>query len=1201
MVERIRRKSVAVEAQQPESEQSLLSTLGSIGLSALSKAGNLLDLPGSSVRDILAGENPFDQWLSPLSHGATGKSVSGREMLASNILTSRLFSPNKETGISGWLSDPVEGLQDVAGFAAEMALDPVAWITAGTSKAATAGSRAANAAADAAKAASVAGDVASVVRAADPLLVAGKAVKLPAKGLARKALRALVVPLDVLNAVDPGTRIGRVINDQIMATGFGRNAVERMATLGRKAVEKVGSSAPARLIKQQLSPLAMGRISQEMQSGAATHVAKEASVIRKSSQSVSVLIDRIGDVVGFRASEIDPLNDSARAGQFNSVVDDVVEAIETNSFDSLDGRLVGAAKQMKSAFEEMQVEATSLGLRRADLQDLFADFFPHEWTSELDSWLSQSTFSHGGGGAASNVAISQRANQTARSSLFRNAAGGRRTWNAVTSDKEILDLVGINTPASKAKAAEKIAERYGTQIDPRMPEITEGAYQNTVRLRDQSTGQFTDVPIGDLESTWNRLPSGFDLSTEVGRRGEFSSPILYQHPESGITAELVQSSTNRYQALVEWMSGKTAPLREGGGVFASNGLTSAQRRIYRDANTIGGLKALPDILAGAVASGRIGHQIENGMKLSDMFDSDFFSHVDRRVIYGSMIDSSPALEAMTSGMSEAKRHAFITSMKMDPALKDEFEGAASMVQYASGNFLEPLSAAMRGSTAMFKAGVLTHPAFHVRNLFSALFALGYNDMVSMESLATGLPSFFGRANEELLLLPQVRAHLDTFGMEHTAENASRAVHQMYATLKGHAGSLYIDPNLDTLSQAEKISTGYASLEHAFPGTGITSVRSAGKQLKEAVKGGTYNPFDIAGVPHVVMTKGKVEAGIKRGTARTRSDFKISRVNDLVGKNVDDLPRFVGFLDGMFKGKSATEAWDAVTKVQLDYNPKAFGPLENAVLKKVFPFYSFMRQQTSYMAKELLTNPNGGLGKILRAYRIAQPKNEYLPEHISEGVAFPIGGKAEDGTQNYLTGFGFMFEDPPKVLMSGGPQEFLRQLLARSNPLIKGPAEYALGRSSFQGGPLGGRDLADMDPVLGRLFTQVGLQAELPGGQAAPAFGSRGLEFFLSNSPASRLLSTPKTLLDSRKSILQRGMVTLTGMRISSVSDQQRQRGVRELTDAIAKESGARPFTTFHISKGLLEDVSGDPEKAKRLEVIKKLREIWAARAKAERA
>lgn len=91
-------------------------------LDLISGAGNLLDLPGSSVRDLLSGRNPFDQWTTPFS---SDNRASGRDML------SPILGANKETGMSGWLSDPMEGLKDIAGFGAEVVTDPLNLIPAG--------------------------------------------------------------------------------------------------------------------------------------------------------------------------------------------------------------------------------------------------------------------------------------------------------------------------------------------------------------------------------------------------------------------------------------------------------------------------------------------------------------------------------------------------------------------------------------------------------------------------------------------------------------------------------------------------------------------------------------------------------------------------------------------------------------------------------------------------------------------------------------------------------------------------------------------------------------------------------------------------------------------------------------------------------------------------------------------------------------
>lgn len=82
----------------------------------LAGAGNLLDLPGSSLRDILSGRNPFDQWATPFSDV---NRASGRDVLQP------FLGANEETGMSGWMDNPMEGFKDIAGFGAEMLLDPL--------------------------------------------------------------------------------------------------------------------------------------------------------------------------------------------------------------------------------------------------------------------------------------------------------------------------------------------------------------------------------------------------------------------------------------------------------------------------------------------------------------------------------------------------------------------------------------------------------------------------------------------------------------------------------------------------------------------------------------------------------------------------------------------------------------------------------------------------------------------------------------------------------------------------------------------------------------------------------------------------------------------------------------------------------------------------------------------------------------------
>lgn len=104
----------------PEQTTSLLGRVGGVGLSGLSATANVLDLPGSSVRDLigLAGGgsfekyNPFDQWVDPLGYEANENRVSGRDLLRGGGLIGK-----KDTW-GNW----------AGGTALEIATDPLMWL-----------------------------------------------------------------------------------------------------------------------------------------------------------------------------------------------------------------------------------------------------------------------------------------------------------------------------------------------------------------------------------------------------------------------------------------------------------------------------------------------------------------------------------------------------------------------------------------------------------------------------------------------------------------------------------------------------------------------------------------------------------------------------------------------------------------------------------------------------------------------------------------------------------------------------------------------------------------------------------------------------------------------------------------------------------------------------------------------------------------
>jgi hypothetical protein len=109
-----RRRKRRVDSFDEETEASLMQTLGRTALSGVAATGNLLDVPGSMARDVLAGQNPFDQLLDPF--GSENRTT-GRDLLRQTGMIS-----NQDTTGNWW-----------GGLAAEIALDPTTYLTLGGS------------------------------------------------------------------------------------------------------------------------------------------------------------------------------------------------------------------------------------------------------------------------------------------------------------------------------------------------------------------------------------------------------------------------------------------------------------------------------------------------------------------------------------------------------------------------------------------------------------------------------------------------------------------------------------------------------------------------------------------------------------------------------------------------------------------------------------------------------------------------------------------------------------------------------------------------------------------------------------------------------------------------------------------------------------------------------------------------------------
>ena len=231
-------------------------------------------------------------------------------------------------------------------------------------------------------------------------------------------------------------------------------------------------------------------------------------------------------------------------------------------------------------------------------------------------------------------------------------------------------------------------------------------------------------------------------------------------------------------------------------------------------------------------------------------------------------------------------------------------------------------------------------------------------------------------------------------------------------------------------------------------------------LKGVTEGATWKPWALGGIG-----------------GRTETQYLPAKIGGRTIEAIDDFGRGAAFYSQLRQGASFQEAARAAREAMYDYGNLT--KAERSVMRRVIPFYNFMRQNLPAQFEEIIKNPGGKLASTIKLTETLRNRQGYVPEQVGEGLAFPVGQRDETGRQQYLTHFGLPFEDAFRPFAPSA-KESMQQLLSETNPLIKGPMELATGRSLFTGRPL-----------------------------RAPITGNVTLDTILSNSPAARLAQTAR--------------------------------------------------------------------------------------------
>lgn len=477
------------------------------------------------------------------------------------------------------------------------------------------------------------------------------------------------------------------------------------------------------------------------------------------------------------------------------------------------------------------------------------------------------------------------------------------------------------------------------------------------------------------------------------------------------------------------------------------------------------------------------------------------------------------------------------------------EDASRVIKaFGSPEEVSKLVAAGDAFTNWFKTNVTaTAPSFHVRNASSG-----------------AVQNLLGGAIKPMTMLRTYAQSLDLIRGK-AVKGAGEFMVDPYA------GKKLNDKEATELLQREIFASGLLD----SPGQHNDLVASAAGQVAEQIPGA--RPLkEMFRSPEGTSMLQQINPIASQGVGGGTDRFFAARWGRGVGNVVESVNRVSAYIGLRKQGYNAREAAARVKELHVDYSNLTDG--ERRVLRRLFPFYSFTKGMVSMISKELAEKPGGAFAQTIRGTNMLKGGNATTPDYVMETTSIPLG-QQEDGSDRYITGLGLMHE-LPLGLFPSGLQDAGLTALGMTNPIVKAPLEYATGQSFFQQGPDGGRPLKDVDPLLGRLGANI-KQIATGEPQIDPLPTPRWLETAVSNSPATRYLSMIRQATDTRKDAKDKAIALLTGVRVTDVSPQSRAAILRERSDNIMLEMGGRDYVQTYIPESVLASLSPE-EKQKAL-------------------
>ncbi len=543
--------------------------------------------------------------------------------------------------------------------------------------------------------------------------------------------------------------------------------------------------------------------------------------------------------------------------------------------------------------------------------------------------------------------------------------------------------------------------------------------------------------------------------------------------------------------------------------------------------------------------------------------------------------------------------------KMGSELKVESDIADAVKRYIQlyqePNATQKMFTQVIDQVNSFFKGQLTipYPAFHTRNRIGGWIANWVAGIQDKDADNVAHEMFFGRVDPELTERYLRELKLNNVYSVGTGGGSTAALQRVeqYKGIEesklpvGQGLAGYIFNPFGEFIKDTREAYGTGGLK------GMAKQIVMGGKTKSGKTAVDLNPFGISGGIDPLGYKGRAGQLDKFGKPLSKTEqlkapdttFLFAQAGTRANDYIEWMNRVGPYIALRNNGWSPAMAARKVKQVQFDY--REMSRLERDVMKRVIPFYSFMRKNLEQQAKLLMANPGGRTAQLIRAENVANKEGRsngsYVPKYLAESFSVRLPGGDENNAQFYSQSgllpaeeaFNrFSFDDSGFPINIGRTTE---KFLAQAHPLIQGPLEQLSGRQFWSG-----RKLQDL--------------------YQTPT-DNQDVNLMLSKMPHNRAINTVGGLFDSRKSLPLRAFnFGIGGAKVTDVNvAKQRALELRDILETeLPKDQDIAEFTGLYASdlQNLVDRYnSGDQEAARMLKLYADMKKELKAIKAAERS